>query len=68
MAAWGHEFYLLVLKVCLSLENKIRIPARPCNILYFYSFNLPYQMSDGRKAITRICFKVQLQVVINQYG
>ena len=24
-------------------------------------------MSDGRKAITRICFKVQLQVVINQY-
>ena len=25
MAAWGYEFYLLVLKV----EDKIRIPARP---------------------------------------
>ena len=31
MAAWGYEFYLLVLKVSLtrSLEDKIRIPARP---------------------------------------
>ena len=29
MAAWGCEFYLLVLKVSL-----IRIPARPFNILY----------------------------------
>ena len=49
MAAWGHEFYLLVLKVSLTrslpslvikilsaLEDKIRIPARPCNILYIY--------------------------------
>ena len=44
MAAWGYEFYLLVLKVsltsvrstmCEALEDKIRIPARPCNILYF---------------------------------
>ena len=35
MAAWGYEFYLLVLKVYLSaLEDKICIPARPCNILY----------------------------------
>ena len=49
MAAWGYEFYLLVLKVSLThslrplvrdifstsaLEDKIRIPARPCNILY----------------------------------
>ena len=32
MAAWGYEFYLLVLK---ALEDKIRIPARPCNILCF---------------------------------
>ena len=55
-------------EILSALEDKIHIPARPCNILYFYSFNLPYQMSDGRKAITRICFKVQLQVVINQYG
>ena len=35
MAAWGYEFYLLVLKEILSaLEDKIRILARPCNILY----------------------------------
>ena len=33
MAAWGYEFYLLVLKV---LEDKIRIPARPCTILYLF--------------------------------
>ena len=30
MAAWGYEFYLL-------LEDKIRIPALPCNILYLYT-------------------------------
>ena len=43
MAAWGCEFHLLVLIVSLTserrdllsaLEDKIRIPARPCNILY----------------------------------
>ena len=47
MAAWGYEFHLLVLKVSLTrslrslvryilsaLEDKIRIPALPCNILY----------------------------------
>ena len=43
MAAWGYEFHLLVLKVSLTgvseeilsaLEDKIHIPARPCNILY----------------------------------
>ena len=43
MAAWGYEFYLLLLKVSLSSErsdlvrdtqeDKIRIPKRPCNIL-----------------------------------
>ena len=33
MAAWGYEFYLLVL-ILSALEDKIRIPARPCNILY----------------------------------
>ena len=48
MAAWGYEFYLLVLKVSLTrslgsweilsaLEDKIRIPARPCNILYLHA-------------------------------
>ena len=47
MAALGYEFYLLVLKVSptpslrsfvrdpLSTADKIRIPVRPCNILYF---------------------------------
>ena len=38
MAAWGYEFYRLVLEfyrlVLSALEDKIRIPARPCNILY----------------------------------
>ena len=29
MAAWGYEFYLLVLKVSLTSESE-----RPCNILY----------------------------------
>ena len=33
MAAWGYEFYLLVLKV---LEDKIHIPARQCTILYLF--------------------------------
>ena len=41
MAAWGYEFYLLLLKVSLTseryfqhLEDKIRIPKQPCNIFY----------------------------------
>ena len=47
MAAWGYEFYFLVLKVSLTrslrslvieilsaLEDKIRIPKRPCNVLF----------------------------------
>ena len=50
MAAWGYEFYLRVLKVSLTSErserveeilsareDKIRIPARPCNILYIWA-------------------------------
>ena len=39
MAAWGYEFFLLVHAESIShsfaLEHKIRIPASPCNILYF---------------------------------
>ena len=46
MAARGYEFYLQVLKVSLkserservrdtfSAEDKIRIPKRPCNVLF----------------------------------
>ena len=33
MTAWGYEFYLLVLKVS-AREDKIRIPKRPCNVLF----------------------------------
>ena len=42
MAVWGYEFYLLVLKVSLTSsldfheKDKIRIPKRSRNILYFY--------------------------------
>ena len=45
---------------CRFLVQGLRITAEKG----FYCFNLPYQMSDGPKAITRICLKVQLQVVI----
>ena len=42
MPARGYEFYLLVLKVSLTRslrslsarEDKIRIPRRPCNVLF----------------------------------
>ena len=35
MAARGYEFYLRVLKEILSArEGKIRIPKRPCNVLF----------------------------------
>ena len=35
MAAPGYEFYLQVLKEILSArEGKIRIPKRPCNVLF----------------------------------
>ena len=39
MAAWGYGFCVFVLKLkYLSLEDKIRITARPCNILYISGF------------------------------
>ena len=35
MAAWGYEFYLLLLKEILSAgEDKIHIPKRRCNVLF----------------------------------
>ena len=38
MAAWRYEISLLVLKKYFStLEEKFRISARPCNILYISS-------------------------------
>ena len=42
MVAWGYEFYVLVLIVSIlsALEDKIRIPSRRCNILYFCFKNL----------------------------
>ena len=41
MAARGYDFYLRVLRVSLTnerneREDKIRIPVRPCNILYVH--------------------------------
>ena len=41
MAACGYEFYFLVSEaneweILSALEDKIRIPARPCNILYLH--------------------------------
>ena len=60
MAAWGYEFYLVVLKVFFTSERSERvrdtfsprrkdsycIPSRPCNILYI--FNHTYtQDRDG---------------------
>ena len=35
MAAWGYEFNLFELS---ALEDKICIPAWPCNILYINKF------------------------------
>ena len=40
MATWGYEFYLLVPEILSALEDKIRIPKRPCNILYVIHFLL----------------------------
>ena len=38
MAAWRYKISLRVLKTYFStLEEKFRISARPCNILYFFS-------------------------------
>ena len=37
MAAWRYEISLLVLKKYSTLEEKFRISARPCNILYIRS-------------------------------
>ena len=49
---------------CRFLVQGLRITAEKG----FYCFNLPYQMSDGPKAITRICLKVQLQVGLTNMG
>ena len=62
MANWRYEFYLLVLKVCLSaLEDKIRIPALPCNILYImhtsqgWTLNLKWRdKKSNNKELTRL--------------
>ena len=65
MAAWRYEFYLLVLKkshsfaaltreIFSTLEDKICISTRPCNILYVeaekpasFSFNLIFRYNYG---------------------
>ena len=39
MVAWIYEFYFLVVKDMLPLENNIPIFAPPCNILYMFWVN-----------------------------
>ena len=56
MAAWGYEFYLLVLRESLtrSLQEKIRIPTRPCNILYLlHRRSLILRMAEVRIVLLR---------------
>ena len=56
MAARGYEFYLRVLKVSLTiseeilsaLEDKIRIPARPCNVLFILFILTKFQKNRPR--------------------
>ena len=67
MAAWGYEFYLLLLKVSLTrlrslvieilsaLEDKIRIPARPCNILYL----LPNDICGSLQSFSAMALKTK---------
>ena len=54
MAAWRYEISLLVLKKYFStLEEKFRISARPCNILY-----LPINYRASKNSL----FKAKLNV------
>ena len=56
MAAWGYEFYLLVLRESLtrSLQEKIRIPTQPCNILYLlHRRSLILRMAEVRIVLLR---------------
>ena len=70
MAAWGYEFYLLVLKVSLTrsfsaLENKIRIPMWPCNILYIQNGEYEYEFEndlDKRKIAGQFFSKFYLDM------
>ena len=58
MAAWRYEISLLVLKkYCSTLEEKFRISARPCNILYMLT-------------CANICSKVRggLEKLFYKYG
>ena len=56
MAARGYEFYLRVLKVSLTiseeilsaLEDKLRIPARLCNVLFILFILMEFQKNRPR--------------------
>ena len=56
MAARGYEFYLRVLKVSLTiseeilsaLKDKLRIPARPCNVLFILFILMKFQKNRPR--------------------
>ena len=55
MAAWRYEISLVVLKKknfnnFSTLEEKFRISARPCNILYFIQNNSPFLIGSNPPA------------------
>ena len=58
MAAWRYEISLLVLKYFSTLEERFRISARPCNILYISlypvdgdSFLIPFDLLREAQAM-----------------
>ena len=72
MAAWGYEFYLLMLNLSLvrcahsweilsALEDKIGIPARPCNILYISDLSVPLRsLRADVVVVVAVVFSVSL--------
>ena len=61
MAAWRYEISLFVLKKYFStLEEKFRISARPCNILYLINARINVLNSLNRLLIYYLGFVVYL--------
>ena len=52
MAARGYEFYLRVLKVS-AREDKIRIPKRPCNVLFILYIQMKF-LNDRKMPVTKM--------------
>ena len=63
MAAWGYEFYLLILS---AREDKIRILVRPCNILYiWYRLWQTFIEILGTTTLTKARLKDKEHTIIN---